>query len=64
VQEETHTTDIEEILDGIAQRSSILNLPETNHYMWQMQKQNLSNDNKEKFNFYRRKFNLPEIDFT
>jgi hypothetical protein len=61
VQQEDHKTDIEEILDGIAQRSSLLNLPETSKGMWELQKPHLSEKEIEKFNYYRRKFNLPEV---
>lgn len=55
--------DIEKILDSIARESFLLNLPEHEVYpgIWSQQKQQLSPDKIAQFNYYRKKFGLPEV---
>jgi hypothetical protein len=52
-------TDIEILLDDIAQKSAILNLPEQQHEFWPHYRQNLSKDDIKVLNTYRIKFKLP-----
>jgi AbiU2 len=54
-------TDIEEILDGIAKNSFFLNMPERYPDRWKYRRPNLAGDRLKGFNYYRRKFNLPEV---
>lgn len=53
--------DIEAILDDVARRSILLNLPETNPTSWNFRKDNLPEQDIEILNKYRRKFDLTEI---
>jgi len=53
-------TDIEKLLDYVAQHSSLLNAPESDPNGWSWRKQLLSEKDLSLFNSYRKKFNLPE----
>ena len=53
--------DIEVILDLIAERSALLNMPEDNPQMWVYQRERLSEDEIRILNQYRSKFNLPAV---
>lgn len=53
-------SDIEQILDGIARQSSILNLPERNHDHWSAIRNAFPHDAIDAVNTYRAKFGLPE----
>jgi hypothetical protein len=50
--------DIDELLDDIARKSRALYWPEEKPHLWQEQKVNLSPDDIETFNQYRKKFGL------
>ena len=52
-------TDIEQLLDGTAMHSSILNLPETNSLHWALRKKTLSGEELETLNRHRARLNLP-----
>ena len=53
--------DIEVILDSMAERSSLLNLPERDPLGWHHHRKILSQRDIELINKYRRKFNLVEV---
>lgn len=53
--------DIEAILDSIAYRSILLNMPEENPQLWAYKRKRLPNEKIDILNWYRRKFNLPEV---
>ncbi len=57
----TYKSDIEEVLDGIARNSDILNLPETNQEQWQTTRSSLTQKEIEQLNSYRKKFGMIEI---
>jgi hypothetical protein len=52
---------IEEILDNIAKTSELFNLPESDMQEWLNIKRKLTDEQIQKFNQYRHKFNLPEV---
>jgi len=52
--------DIERLLDCIAQRSALLNMPESNPEEWNHQRKRLSSEEVAILNQYRKKFGLPE----
>jgi len=54
-------TDIDDILDCIARKSVILNLPETKPDSWGIRKERYSQETLEIINQYRQKFNLPAV---
>jgi hypothetical protein len=57
-----HQTDIDEILDGIAKNSIMLNLPENNPRAWGHWIKKLSEKELELVNNYRIKFRLSEVE--
>lgn len=57
----TYKSDIEEVLDGIARNSDILNLPETNQEQWQTTRLSLTQKEIEHLNSYRKKLGIIEI---
>lgn len=56
-----HKTDIEEILGCIARNSNLLNMPEKRPETWSRRRARLSEEQINKINFYRRKFDMPEV---
>lgn len=56
------TTDIEEILDSIAQNSDLLNMPEKHPRSWKHRSNNLSLEDKVLLNQFREKFGLAKVD--
>lgn len=53
--------DIDKLLDSIARNSRVLNMPEQDPQMWKQGKRpQLSEQELAQFNFYRKKFGLPE----
>ncbi len=54
-------TDIEVVLDRIAQDSALLNMPEQRRDFWPHYRRNLSESEMEKLNKYRKKFGLPPV---
>jgi hypothetical protein len=54
-------SDIEEILDNIARESAVLNLPERHPQRWKYQQQQMSREDLDRLNHYRKKFGLPEV---
>jgi len=56
-------TDIEKILDSIAERSTLLNLPEKEPEFWRIKLSSLSKQDKDTLNKYRQKLNLSELNF-
>ncbi len=55
-----YKTDIEEILDFVAQKSTRLHLPEKRAGSWKSLREKYPEKDLEKFNNYRRKFGLPK----
>ncbi len=53
--------DIDDILDFVAKKSALLNMPEEQPAVWPMFREKLSQPNIETLNQYRRKFGLPEV---
>jgi hypothetical protein len=53
--------DIEQILDDLVKRSTLLNMPEDNPVRWQFHREKLSEAELAQINHYRRKFELPEV---
>ncbi len=58
---ETGNSDIKDILNCLAQTSYLLNMPESHPDWWQQERVRLTKSQLEQLNFYRRRFNLPEI---
>jgi hypothetical protein len=54
-------SDIEEILDRMAETSHILHMPEKNPVIWRNYYEQLTESEIGQFNFYRKKFGLPEV---
>jgi len=54
-------SDVEVILDKIARNSPRLNMPEEQPQVWPFFRENLSEDELQALNEYRRKFELPEV---
>lgn len=54
-------TDIEKILDSLARDSYFLNMPERNPERWRHRRGVTSEEKLRQLNYYRRKFNLPEV---
>lgn len=54
-------SDIEKLLDNIAQDSGRLDLPEENHDEWLIYRESLSEEEFKSYNEYRVKFGLPEV---
>lgn len=54
-------SDIEQILDGIARNSYILNLPERDSILWQSMRSTYSDYQIKQINHYRKKFGLKEV---
>ncbi|NQS92243.1 MAG: hypothetical protein HQ574_07505 [Chloroflexi bacterium] len=57
--QDSRRTDIDIIFDCVAQNSVDLNLPETNPQHWEAYKKNITQDDKEIYDDYRKKFSLP-----
>ena len=58
--EAEHPSDIEILLDTIAEKSDVMHMPEENPKFWEAYRREIVNDSKiEIFNKYREKFNLP-----
>jgi hypothetical protein len=53
-------TDIDRILDGIAERSVFLHLPENNPPLWEARKGTISEEGRKVFDRYRKKFGLSD----
>ena len=58
---ETGHSDIKDILNSLVQTSGLLNMPERHPDLWQQEQVRLTKPQLEQLNFYRRRFNLPEI---
>jgi hypothetical protein len=56
-----HTTDIEKILDSVAQNSPLLKMHEEHPTRWTYQKNRLNDEEFILLNRYRKKFGLPEV---
>lgn len=56
-----HTTDIEKILDSVAQNNPLLKMPEEHPTHWTYQKNRLSDEEFILLNRYRKKYGLPEV---
>ena len=54
-------SDIEQLLDSIAKNSPLLNMPEVQKGFWRVYRAKLLNSELEVLNYYRKKFELPEI---
>lgn len=54
-------SDVEVILDKIARNSPILNMPEEQPQTWPFFRKDLSKDDLQELNEYRKKFGLPEV---
>jgi hypothetical protein len=54
-------SDIERLLDSIARDSPLLNQPEISPEFWEYQRNGMSEEQLKLINFYRKKFNLPEV---
>jgi hypothetical protein len=57
---EKQQTDIDQLLDYVARSSDLLNLPEKDPSFWKAQLQELSSNDLNTLNQYRRKFGLPD----
>lgn len=55
-----YQSDIEQLLDCVARKSSLLNMPEKQPELWRRVRSDLSLDEISQLNRYRRKFGLPE----
>lgn len=59
---ESRTTDLDSILDLVAQHSHLLNAPERNPDLWKLIRKDMPLKKIELLNYYRRKFGLPQIE--
>lgn len=57
----THQTDIERLLDHVAQSSRLLHLPERDPEHWQKCRLKLNEVDIEQINYYRKQAGLPEV---
>src|SRR5207237_214690 len=56
-----HRSDVEWLLDTVAQNSLVLNMPEYDPQKWPYRRAQLSSTQLATLNEYRRKFNKPEV---
>lgn len=59
---EREITDIDELLDSVAHNSVWINMPETDPDLWQERRSEISIQDRDKFNLYRSKFGLAQVE--